>query len=99
MAFIRGFGQALGNHLLVFWWQDRQIGCSLKMLKHQLANIAASERTLTSEQLLVDNGQAVLIGKTADPAVKSLRRGINRSYAAGHRGHHAFQILHAPEIG
>ena len=45
--------------------------------------VLAVERPLAGQQLLVDDGQAVLVAVPADPAVERLRRRVHRRDAAG----------------
>ena len=68
------------------------------MLHHQLADVAAGERPRAGEQLLVDDGQAVLVAEAAEHAVEGLRGGVDRRDAAGHRRRIAFQVLDQPEV-
>jgi len=71
----------------------------LKVLQNQLADVGSTEWSLAGEQFLIANGQAVLIAKTADPAVERLRGGVNRRDAARDRRLHPFEVFDQSKVG
>ena len=90
---------ALGDGRLVARRQRRHVGRGLEVLQDQLADVGAGERPLAGEQFLVDDGQAVLVAETADPAVERLRGGVDRRDAAGDGRLHPFEVLDQAEVG
>src|SRR6266849_4670582 len=99
MTFIGILGQRLENRRLIARRQRRDDWRGLQMLKNQLANVIADEWPLAREQFLVDDGEAVLIAVSANPAVERFRSGVDRRDAPGDGGGHALQILDQPEVG
>ena len=68
------------------------------MLHNQLVHVRAGKRALAGKQLLVNDCQAVLIAKTADKAVESLRSGVDRRDSSGYRRGHPLQVLDQAEV-
>ncbi len=63
-----------------------QVGLLLQVLLHQRADVFAVERPLPGEQLLVNDGQAVLIAALADLALEGFRERVQRRDAAEQAG-------------
>ena len=58
--------------------QGRDIRHRLEMLNHDLLRAAAGKRSLPRQQLLVNDGEAVLVAVPAELALEQLRGGVQR---------------------
>src|SRR5262249_25010609 len=92
-------GQGARDVGLVAGRQRRDVGRALEVAQDQLPHVVAGERPLPGEQVLVDDGQAVLVGIARDDAVERFGGGVDRRDAAGDGGARALQVLDQPEVG
>src|SRR6266581_6263954 len=99
MPVVGVLGQGTKNNGLVVRRQGTDVRRRLHVLEDQLPDICPSERSVAGEQLLKDDGQAVLIAESADITLEGLRCSVNRRNAARQRRDHPFQVFDQTEVG
>src|SRR5262249_17415355 len=75
VALVGVLGPRAGDDRPVGLRQALEVRRALDVLQDQLADAGAAERPVPGEQLLEDDGQAVLVAEPADVAVERLRGG------------------------
>ncbi len=97
------FGQGAAKYRPVLRRQRRQVRLGRQVQHHQLIHVLAPERHRAGEQLLIDDGQAVLIAMTADGPAQQFRRRVQRRHAAlpmrGMAAVHLAEPIHQAEVG
>jgi hypothetical protein len=88
-------GQGPGDQQPVLRGQGRQGRLAGQVQQHQLVGVLVPEGHGVGEQLLVDNGQAVLVAGAADAAAEDLRRGVQGGDAAAARRRVALGLAQA----
>ncbi len=70
----------------------------MQMLRHELIECSGQEWPFARQQLLVNDRQTVLIGKSARTSVKDFWSGINRIAASPKAAFEDLQVGRLPEI-
>ena len=68
------------------------------MLQDQLPNVRAGKGSTPGQQFLVNNGQAILIAKSADVAIERFWSRVHGGDATRHGSNHALQVFDKPEV-